>query len=170
MIVIIANSIMLIGCILLVIAGGTARARCTVVLQTAQLILAATANILLGGFTGAALNMVSIIRNAVVLKEKYSMSVRIGFVISMIIIGTLTNNRGLLGYGIILGNAVFSACLGLKKEELLKLALAFCIFWWAIYDFSNQNYAGAVFDVAIFVSSIIGFIRIKQSDRANNPP
>ena len=161
MVVIIANVVMFIGCILLVIAGGVSDSRRTVVLQTGQLLPAATTNILLGGYTGAALNLVSIARNTVVLKEKYSMPVRIGFMIVMIVTGLVTNNKGILGYGIILGNVVFTACLGLKWEELLKLALAFCIFWWAIYDFTNRNYVGAGFDVATFVSSVIGFMRIK---------
>ena len=159
---IIANIIMFVGCILLVIAGVIADARRTVFLQTGQLLLAATANILLGAYTGAALNMVSIFRNAVVLKEKYYMPVRIAFIVIMITAGFVTNNRGMLGFGIIIGNVFFTACLGLKREEILKLALAFCIFWWAIYDFRNGNYVGAVFDVATFVSSIVGYIRITQ--------
>ena len=153
---------MFTGCVLLVMAGGSSDSRRTVILQTGQLLLAAGANVILGGYTGAALNMVSIVRNTVVLKEKYTMPVRAGFVIIMIITGLLTNNRGLLGYGIILGNAVFTACLGLKREEMIKLALAFCIVWWGLYDFTNHNYVGAAFDAATFVSSIIGFIRVKR--------
>lgn len=161
--IVIANFIMLAGCILLVIAGAAKKARHTVILQTVQLFLAATANFILGGYTGATLNIVSIIRNIIVLKGKYTMLVRIGFVLIMIAAGIYTNNRGLLGYGIILGNAVFTACLGIEREEILKLALAFCILWWAMYDLMNMNYVGAVFDIATFVSSIIGFIRIRKS-------
>lgn len=162
MTVITANIIVFIGCILLVMAGGASTAGRTVVLQTGQLVLAAAANILLGGYTGAALNLVSIVRNAVVLKGRYSMPVRVFFVCFMVAAGVCTNNRGMLGYGIILGNAVFTACLGHEREEIIKLALAFCIVWWAMYDFTNQNYTGAVFDAATFLSSIVGFVRIKR--------
>lgn len=164
----IANIIMLAGCVLLVMAAGTSKPGRTVALQTGQLLLAATANVLLGGYTGAALNMVSIVRNIVVLKEKYYMPVRILFVILMITTGICTNNRGWMGYGIILGNAVFTACLGQKREELIKVALAFCIFWWSMYDFTNKNYVGAVFDVATFLSAIVGFIRIRRGTEMKN--
>ncbi len=160
--IIIANGIVFVGCTLLVAAGASKSSVRTVVLQTIQLILSATANFLLGGYTGVVLNLVSIIRNGVVLKNKYTMPVRIGFVLLMIISGLLTNNRGILGYGIILGNAVFTACLGLKKEEILKLALAFCIMWWALYDFVNKNYVGTIFDIATFISSIVGYFRIRK--------
>ncbi len=162
MITIIANIIMFAGCILLVLAGATKNPKLTVGLQTGQLAFAATANILLGAYTGAVLNVVAILRNLVVLKDKYIMPVRIGFVFIVIAAGIATNDRGALGYGITMGNAVFTASLGAKRKELVKLALAFCVLWWALYDFANKNYVGAAFDVATFMSSIVGYFRMRR--------
>ncbi len=161
--VIVGNVVMLAGCILLVIAANAKTDALTVRLQTIQLMLAATANMILGGYAGATLNVVSIIRNVIVLRGLYYIPVRIFFVIMMFVTGILSGGQNVLKYGIATGNAVFSACLGLKKEGIVKLALAFCISWWILYDFSNQNYVGAAFDVATLVSAITGYIRARRT-------
>ena len=160
----IANGIALIGSVLLVIAGVVKTKNRTVWLHTGQLVLASIANFLLSAYTGAVLNIISIFRNAIVLRNCYNNIWRFVFCLIIVFAGLFVNNRGVVGLLTIIGNITYTVFLGTTAKRL-KLALAFCIFCWCVYDFSVQNYVSAMTDIIIGISSLIGFMRIIGEER-----
>ena len=110
--VVAANIISLFGSVLLIAAGLSKKNKATVIYQTCQVCLAAIANIILGAYTGSTLNMLSVARNGIVIKDKYNNRWRTFFVAVNIASGYLLRKPGYLWLLIVFGNSLFTIMLG----------------------------------------------------------
>jgi hypothetical protein len=151
------------------IAVGFLKDKKTIVLtQSVQLTIMSVGNIMLGGITGAMVNIVCIVRNLLSLKIKFDTKWKLGFIAAQGILTALANTVGLIGWLPFIAGCFFTLCLDTSNGILLKGAIILGQVAWAIYDFHFMNYSAFVFDLLAIVSNSIGvFMLLKQKKSAD---
>ena len=125
--------------------------------------------ILVGAWTGAVLDFISVIRNLLygylVKKNRSTTPVIIVFVIFVLITG-FTTYAGFVSVLPIISKILTTVSYGMKNERLLRLiTLPSCIFW-IIYNLYVGTYAGSLADVFTLVSLLIAIYKfdLKKTD------
>ena len=131
-------------------------------IQIGQLSFLALSNIVLGAYTGAVLNVVSIGRNILSMKVKYTLPIKLIIAAILVGPGLLANNRGLLGVLPIIGSTLITFFLDIEDVVKLKIVYILSQSAWIFYDFAVQNYVSAATDAFGIVSNIIGIISVKK--------
>ena len=131
-------------------------------IQLGQLSFLALSNIVLGAYTGAILNVVSILRNILSMKLKYTLPLKL--IISAILAGPglLANNHGLLGVLPVIGTTLIT--FHLDTDNVIKLKTVYILSQsaWIFYDIAVMNYVSAATDAFGIVSNIIGIVSVKK--------
>lgn len=136
----------------------------TLIIQTIDIVFATIANIILSGVSGAIINCVSIIRNILCYKNKFTLPVKIIITIITIGLSITFNNKGLIGLLPLISNISYTFLMDKFDEKKFKLLIIFTLIWWGIYDFIIHNYVAFSFDMATIVTSIIAIIRQSSHD------
>lgn len=131
-------------------------------LQSGQLMFTAIANFILGAYTGVVMNLVAFVRNAICLKVKYTIALKLIFSAILVGLGLYANNRGFLGILPIIGTVLVTCCLDV--ENVLKLKVYYVIgqCLWIFYDFAVKNYVCTATDAFGIVSNMIGIISVRK--------
>ena len=136
----------------------------TLIIQTIDIVFATIANIILSGVSEAIINCVSIIRNILCYKNKFTLPVKIIITIITIGLSITFNNKGLIGLLPLISNISYTFLIDKFEEKKFKLLIIFTLIWWGIYDFIIHDYVAFIFDMATIVTSIIAIIRQSSHD------
>ena len=167
-IVLIANIISFIGCLLMVAIGLIRERRKILLTQCVMWAILTVSNLMLGGVTGAVSNSISIVRNLYSLKRPLTLPVKIGFIAVQTAITAFTNELGLIGWLPTLAAATFTFLMDVKDAVTLKYVIIFGQTLWGIFDFSIRNYTACAFDVMTVVSTCVGIVMLLAGRRAAN--
>lgn len=151
------------GSFLLVYSGTRKQKSKIVIIQTIQILLFVISNLLLGGFTGAIINVICIIRNLLYYKNLLKTNVKVILIILSILFTIPFNNLGFIGLLPLISNVVYILFMHLKNVVNFKLLISFTTFLWLIYDFSIKSYTSSVFDLLSIIASFIAIYQIKHS-------
>jgi len=137
--------------------------------RTTSELIFALQYILMGEWSGAAMDGISVIRNTLytrlVKKNRSTTPVIIGFCIFVVIIGIVTF-KGIISLLPIISKLLTTISYGMKKERLLRLiTLPSCIFW-IIYNVYVGSAAGALADSMTLISLLIAMYKfdIRKTD------
>ena len=169
MVIVLANLISLIGCILMVVIGLFKDRKHILKAQCAQWFIMGVSNLMLGGVTGFISNMVSIVRNVYTLKKDLTKPVKLGFILLQIVISAAFNQSGMLGWLPIIAAVALTMFVDVKDERVLKLALIFGQSLWTVFDFSLMNYTAFAFDLVTIVSTVVGIRRLSKRHAVTQP-
>ena len=148
----------------LLVAMGLAKTRKKMLtLQLGQLTFLGLSNVVLGAYTGAVLNAVSILRNVLSLKVKYTWTLKLILTAILIGPGLLANRHGFLGVLPIIGTTLITCFLDVENVVKLKTVYIISQSAWIFYDFAVQNYVSAATDAFGIVSNIIGIVTVKRT-------
>ena len=159
----IANIIALMGSFLLVYSGTRKQKSKIIIIQTIQILLFVISNLLLGGFTGAIINVICIIRNVLYYKNLLKTNTKVILIILSILFTIPFNTLGFIGLLPLISNVVYILFMHLKNVVNFKLLIAFTTFLWLIYDFSIKSYTSSMFDFLSIITSFIAIYQIKHS-------
>lgn len=160
--IIIGNVISFTGAVLMV-AVGFLRTRKTILLtQCAMFGLMGTANIILGGMTGAVSSLVSIIRNIFCLKGPLSVPVKLFVIAIQIMLSVKVNTLGWIGWLPIISACFYTWMIDVRDETMLKVVLIVAQSMWFVYDLTIQNYVGFTFDILTIMSNMYGIISLRS--------
>ena len=122
----------------------------------------------LGGYSGAAQNVVGIVRNIVAMAGISFNGIQWVFAALVVVLGLACNNLGLVGLLPIIGNFEFSLAVFRFKDNERALKIAFMVMnsMFMVYDFFLKNYAGVTCTVVVLISAIIYLVRTKDSSKA----
>ena len=162
-IVVIANIISFVGAVIMVVSGLLKTKRNILIAQNIQFAIQAVGNILLGGYSGAAINLISIVRNVFCVFVPFTWLWKVVFIALQAGLTIWVNGLALIGLLPLLAACLFTVFLDTKNDVLLKSVLTAAQVLWAIYDFSIQNYAFFVFDILTILSNLIGiFLLVRK--------
>ena len=162
---IIGNLVSLIGCVLMVAIGFVRKKERILGLQCVQFGILATANIIMGAYSGAIAGIVGIVRNIVFTKKGGTTARKLFFIALQIALSWTAIQSGWLEWLPILSTILFTCFLDVRSETRLKLVLIAAQLFWLVYDLSYQNYTAATFDAFTVASNIIGILMIRKSQK-----
>ena len=141
------NIVALIGSLLMVYAGTIKDRKKIIYIQTIQILAFTISTLILGGYTGTIVNLISIIRNILCYKDNLTKTNKLLIIWSSILFSLMFNNLGLLGLLPLISTVIYTLFVDVKTAIKLKLLIIFTITFWLIYDILIKSYTSAVFDL-----------------------
>lgn len=120
-------------------------------------------SLVLGGYSAAVQNVVSILRNFVAMSKISSKAVEWGLIALGVILGVYFNNLGLVGWLPILANFEYSIAVFRFKdnERALKASFLVCCALFTIFNIFIYNVVGVVSNTVVIVSIITFLVKGK---------
>jgi hypothetical protein len=158
--IIIANAISIVGLIFFFISSFMKKRRNVALAQIGCSGLNFIAWLLLGAYSAAVQDGISVLRNSVIVSKKQNKVLDIIFIVLALFLGVIFNVDGWLGVLPIFANFQYTIVL-LKVNNIKYIKLSMCIscICWTIYSFVTLNYASAIFNAVTAVTTIIFIIK-----------
>lgn len=158
--IVIGNIIALLGSILMTYSGLLKNKQTIIIVQTIQIILFIISNLILGGITGAIINLISCIRNILCYKDKLNKKAQAFILTFATIFSLMFNNLALVGLLPLISLIVYTMFMNEKNIIKFKSLIIFSSILWLIYDLIILSYTSAVFDFITILTNIISIISI----------
>lgn len=155
-VVVIANMISIIGCILMVGVGFLQKKQQILLVQCVQLSFLAAANLLLGAMTGFVSGVIGIVRNLIFARFENTGMLKVVFILAQVSLSLSVGIHRVIDWFPIVSTVLFTWFLDTKSEVRLKLVMIAAQTLWLIYDFVYLNYVTCVFDGLTVFSNFIG--------------
>ena len=160
------NIVALIASTLMVCSGITKDRKKTIYIQTIQIIAFVISNLILGGYTGAIVNFLSLARNYWCYKDSLTKIKKAILIILSIALSLLFNNLGLIGLLPIIASVVFICFIDTKSIIKLKILIAFTCILWLIHDTLLGSYTSAIFNFFTILGALITIYQISRKKRS----
>ena len=162
MTLIIGNIIALIGSLLMVYSGIIKDKKKILFVQSIQILLFIISNLVLGGITGAIINLIGFIRNLLCYYDKYNNLEKIIITIVSIILTIVFNNLGIIGYLPLIAIVAYNLFMTTKNIYFFKYLILFTMVMWSIYDFTIKSYTSFAFDLFTIIANIISLLSLNK--------
>lgn len=159
---ILGNFIALIASILMIYVGTIKDKSKIIFTQTLQIMITIVSNIILGGITGAVINIICCIRNILCYKEKLNKTVQTILIILSIIFSLIFNDLGLIGLLPLISTVIYTIFMNIQDVVKFKVLIMVTTFMWFIYDLTILSYSSALFDLLCVFTNLFSILRIKQ--------
>lgn len=163
--IIVGNIIALVASLLMVYSGLLKKAKDVIFVQSIQVALFAASNIVLGGISGAIVNILNLVRNVLFYNDKLSKLAKIILSILTIILCVYFNNLGIIGYLPLISAISYLWLMDVPDAKKFKYLNIFTLVLWVIYDLYILSFAAAIFDFATIITNIIAVIRLSKKAR-----
>lgn len=160
--VIIGNIIALAASLLMVYTGILNNKKKILYFQTMQIGMFVISNIILGGVTGAIINILSMIRNILCYKNKLELKEKVIITILSVVLSLKFNNLGYVGLLPLISTVSYIWLMNIKSIKGFKLLISFTMLMWFIYDIIIKSYTSAIFDFMSIVANMIALFKIKN--------
>ena len=117
--------------------------------------------IVLGGYSAAVQNVVSIVRNLVATSHKKSKFVEWLLVVLGVVLGIVFNNRSWVGLLPVVGNLQYTLAIFKFKDDERKIKFFFLlsVVAFVIFNFAIRNYVGMVSDMIVIVTTSVMLLK-----------
>lgn len=124
--------------------------------QSLSQVIYGISSIILGGYSAAVQNAVTIIRNYFASKEKTYPSIEVVLIILGVVLGYAFNNLRYIGFLPIIANFQYSVVVFKfkKNEKMIKISFAICIFIYVIFNFLILNIVGGFTNFFVFCVTV----------------
>ena len=140
------NIVALIGSLLMVYVGTKKDRKKIIYIQTIQILAFTISTLILGGYTGTIVNLISIVRNVLCYKDNLTKHYKGLIILTSIVFSLAFNNLGILGLLPLISTIIYTIFVDVKTAIKLKLLIIFTVIFWLIYDILIKSYTSAVFD------------------------
>ena len=161
-ILLLGNCISLIGCLIMVAVGFLKKKSHILIVQCVQCAFMGSANLILGGISGFTCNMISLVRNAIFVKHKPSVPLKLCFIALQILFSLATLGSGLITFLPIIAASLFTWNMDTPSTARLKVVIIITMVLWLTYDLHFHNYVAATFDIMTIASNLIGLHMLKK--------
>ena len=165
MTLIIGNVIALVASILMVLAGLQKKKNKILFIQIIQIFLTIISNLVLGGYTGAIVNAISLVRDILLYKNKMGTKEKVLLIILSIGLSIAFNNLGIIGLLPLIATVVYILFMNTKNVIKFKYLIIFSMLMWLIYDLTIKSYVSGVFDILSVLANIFAIIQIHKKSR-----
>jgi len=159
------NIVALIASTLMVCSGIIKDRKKTIYIQTIQIIAFVISNLILGGYTGAIVNFISLARNYWCYKDSLTKIKKIVLIILSVVFSLLFNNLGLIGLLPIISTVFFTYYIDTKSIIKLKLLIVFASILWLIHDILLYSYTSAIFNFFTILGTTITIYQLSHKNK-----
>ena len=165
--ILVGNCFSFAASVFMSLAAYTDSRRKMLVFQTADCILLAIAQLILGAPSGAVVLMLGALRNLLIIKNKFTLFAMLLFSSLAAVMGTLANERGIIGYIPIAATLVLTVGLyGFKGPVAAKVVILLNLLLWSVYSFMIYDLATGVSNGAAAVICLITLIvKLRELNR-----
>lgn len=151
-----------LGASLILACSGLVRNKQKIIfMHCIQKLLGIVSNVILGGITGALMNLTSLIRNIFCYKHKLGIKQKVVLIIVGVALTLYSNETSPIVFLPMMGTVTYTLLMDIKDIiKFKKLALVTTVMWF-VYDIFIKAYAGALFDFAYIITNTITIIRLK---------
>lgn len=153
------NVIAFLASIILAYSGILKNKKKILLFQTIYVTLFVISDIILGGITGAIINVIGMVRNVLCYKNKLGMKEKIIITVVSIILTFMFNNLYFIGLLPLIANIIYVWFMNVKNVKKFKLLITFTMVLWFIYDVSIKSYTSGLFDFINIVANIITVLK-----------
>ena len=120
----------------------------------------------LGGYSGAVQNLVSIVRNMVAICDIKSQTVEWILVAAGVVLGILCNNLGLVGLLPMIANLQYTLVVFRFKDNQVALKISFAVtcLLFAIFNFAIYNFVGVVTNLVVVATTTLVLLKGKKAE------
>lgn len=167
--IIIGNVISLIATGFMISSSLVNKRKTLFLLQTINAVLLIISSLFLFAYSGAMALFTTAIRNYAISIDKFSKKIMIFCVILTIILGLISNNRGLIGLLPIIATCEYSIC-GYYFEDIRQTKMSLCInlFLWVMYSVSILDIPTALTDFTTFSISAVYLLKTRKKHYKEN--
>lgn len=124
-----------------------------------------SSSIVLGGYSGAAQNVVSILRNLVAIGNLSHKIIEWFLIVLGVVLGFLFNNMGILGWLPTIANLEYSLAVFRFKdnERALKYAFLINVAMFAVFNAVILNFVAVISNIIVIVLTILFLIRSRNT-------
>ena len=124
-----------------------------------------SSSIVLGGYSGAAQNVVSILRNLVAIGNLSHKLIEWFLILLGVVLGFLFNNMGILGWLPTIANLEYSLAVFRFKdnERALKYAFLVNVAMFAVFNAVILNFVAVISNIIVIVLTILFLIRSRNT-------
>lgn len=159
---IIGNVIALIASLIMVGTGLVKNKKRIIYFQSIQIGLFVLSNFILGGYTGAIINILNFIRNILCYKDKLGTKEKCLIGLISIVLTILFNNLGIIGYLPLLASLIYLFLMNTKGIIRFKILTIIIMIMWLIYDITIKSYTSAIFDALTILTTYISIWQIRK--------
>jgi len=160
------NIVALIASILMVCSGSVKDRKKIIYIQTLQILAFIISTLILGGYTGAIVNLISLVRNVLCYRDKLTNNKKVVLIILSIVFSLLFNNLGFLGLLPLISSVVYTCFMNTKNTIKLKSVIIFTMVLWLIYDILINSYTSAVFDLFSIIANLVTIYQLFQKNNS----
>lgn len=158
--ILIGNIISFVAAVLLALSCWTKNPKMVFIIQTVENLVLAASSIIFHSYSAACIMIISAVRSYVTAKERYNKPAMIGFTLTSLVLGLLTNTRGLIGILPVLGGLEFNYCTYRFKDIIgIKWTLIVNLLIWDVYAFIILDFSSGI---AWLITIIITAISLKR--------
>ena len=161
--IIIGNIIALIASILMVFAGLQKKKKKILFIQIIQIALSVISNLVLGGYTGAIINLISCVRDILCYKDKMGNKEKIIIIALAVGLSITFNNLGWIGLLPVVATVVYIIFMNTKDVVRFKYLIIFSMIMWLVYDIYIKSYTAGMFDFMSVITNLIAIYQIKNN-------
>lgn len=154
------NIVALIASVLMIISGILKDRKRIIYIQTLQILAFAISDLILGGYTGTIINLISLVRNILCYKDKLTNKMKILLIVPSIILSLLFNNLEFLGLLPVISSVIYTCFMSTKNTIKLKSVIIFTMILWLIYDSFIKSYTSAVFDLFSIIANAVSIYQL----------
>ena len=104
----------------------------------------------LASYSAVVTNSVSLIRNLLAFKNRLNLNWVIFFCVIMTVLGLYFNNRGVIGWLLIMASVEYTICLMITRNvQQMRYALIVNLSFWLVHDAVIQSYPAALNDLTL---------------------
>ena len=166
--IVVGNVIALIASILMVIAGFQKFKKKILFVQIIQIALSVASNIILGGYTGAIINAISLVRDILCYKDKMGTKEKVIIIIFSVGLSIAFNNLGWIGMLPVVATVTYIIFMSTKNVVKFKTVIIFAMAMWFLYDLRIKCYTASAFDFASIIANLIAIYQIKKGIKKEN--
>ncbi len=123
-------------------------------------------NIALFSYAAVTTNAISLIRNYLAYKSKFTKSIMLVLLFACIMVGLWANNRGIIGLFPIAATAVYTIFMYTSEnEQQLRWALIANLSLWFVHDAYIQAYPSALTDVVLSLWTLVQALKNRKRIR-----
>lgn len=163
--VITGNFITFIGALLTIVMGLAKTKRSILTIQCFQCGVYSLANFVLGGYSGAVQNVITIFRNIFAFNNDFTFKAKLIFILLQVVLGLFFNRLGLVGLLPIIAGVSFTWFVDSKSEILLKVVIILDNLLWVYYNIVINSYISLAVNAFAIISNIMGIYIIKRSKK-----
>ena len=120
--------------------------------------------IVLGGYSAAVQNVVSILRNIAAIRNVKSKKVEWSLTVAGVVLGIVFNNRGILGLLPVIGNLQYTLAIfrARNNERLLKISFLLSSISYVIYKIVILNFVGVAADSIVCITTAVVLMKDRK--------